>query len=143
MAEKILGKDISITANGYVIGCAEDGDIEISTSMITVTSKCSKGPNGVIWEESLPNIISMKFSGGGFVPVSTSAGYDEYSFQQLALAQFSQVKVYVTWGIAGTNLFYGIDGYMSNVKLSSSFNDAAKFTYEITATGIPTTAPIS
>lgn len=143
MAEKIKGKDIAITLNGYVIGCSEDGDIEVSTSIITTTTKCSKGSNGVIWEEILPNINGMKFTGNGNVPVSTSQGYNEYSFQQLAGAQFAQLKVYVTWGIAGTNLFYGADAYLLTNKLTSPYNDVAKFSYELQVTGPPTTAAIS
>jgi hypothetical protein len=140
---KIRGKDIAITVNGIIVGCSEDGDIDVSTSMITATTKCSKGPNGVIWDEVLPNINSMKFTGNGNVPVSTSAGYSEQSFEQLASAQFAQLKVYVTWGIVGTNLFYGVDGYLTSSKLTSPYNDVAKFSYEIQATGAPTTASIS
>ena len=144
MAEKIFikGKDISFYVNGYVLGCAEDVDIEITTSMITTTTKCSN-VNGVLWEENLPNVNSIKFSGNGNVPQSTSQGYDVYSFQQLALAQFQQLKVYVTWGIAGTNLFYGMNAYLSSNKLSSPVEDVAKFSFDATGTGAPTTAAIS
>lgn len=145
MEEKVYirGKDISFYANGYLVGCAEDVDIEITTSMINTTTKCSKDENGVLWETNLPNVNSIKFSGNGNVPISTSQGYDMYSFQQLALAQFSQLKIYVTWGIAGTNLFYGMNAYLSSNKLTSPVEDVAKFSFDVTGTGKPTTAAIS
>lgn len=145
MAEKIFirGKDISFTLNGYVVGCAEDVDIEITTSMINATTKCAKDGNGVVNEVNLPNVNSYKFSGNGNVPQSTSQGYDVYSFQQLALAQMQQLKLYATWGIPGTNLFYGMDVYLTSSKLTSPVEDVAKFTFDAVGTGPITTAAIS
>ncbi len=75
MAEKIKGKDIGFFIDGIVVGCSEDCDIEITTSMITTTTKCSKDSNGILFEENVPNINSIKFTGNGNVPASTSAGY--------------------------------------------------------------------
>jgi len=140
---KVRGKDIIITVNGMAIGCDETCDIEVSSSMITTTTKCSKDSNGNIWEEVVPNINSVKFTGNGIVPFSTSAGYDENSFQQLASAQFRQLKCYVTWGIAGTNLFYGMDGYLTTNKATGPYNDVSKYNYAIQGTGPITTAAIS
>lgn len=143
MAEKIRGKDIAFWINGIVVGCAEDCDITITTSMITTTTKCSKGADGVVWDEVVPNINSVKFTGNGNVPASTSSGYSLNSFQQIALLQFSQTKVYVTWGITGTNLFYGMDAFLSSDKLTSPNNDVAKFSFEAIGTGKITTSAIS
>lgn len=143
MSEKIKGKDIAFFVDGIVVGCAEDCDIEITTSMITATTKCSKDSNGVLWDEVLPNINSVKFTGNGNVPTSTSNVFDEYSFQQMASAQFAQLKVYVTWGIAGTNLFYGMDAWLTSNKLTSPYNDVAKYSFEVTGTGKITTSAIS
>jgi hypothetical protein len=144
MRDKLKGKDIIVMIGAYPIGCEDTCDIEVSTSTMTATSKCSKDPaTGVVWEEILPNINSMKLTGAGLVPMSTSNSYDSYSFQQLMGAQFAQLKVYVTWGIAGTNLFYGADAYLMTNKATAAYNDIVKFTYTIQITGKPTTSAIS
>jgi hypothetical protein len=146
---KIAGKDVAVYISDSVlgtfpVGCDDTCDIEVTTSMITTTTKCSKDPvTGILWDEIVPNINGLKITGSGLVPLSNSAGYDEYSFQQLASAQFGQKKVYVTWGIAGTNLFYGADGYITTSKATAAYNDVVKYNYTIQVTGKPTTNSIS
>lgn len=146
---KIAGKDVAVyvsTSQGgtYPVGCDDTCDIEFTTSTIDATSKCSKDPvTGVVWEETVPNINSGKITGNGLVPLSNSAGYDEYSFQQLVSAQFAQRKVYVTWGIAGTSLFYGCDGWLTTNKATAAYNDLVKYNYTIQLTGKPVTNAIS
>lgn len=143
---KIAGKDVAVYMGDYPIGCDDTCDIEVSTSMITATTKCSKDPvTDVIWDEVLPNINSIKITGSGLVPFSTDSagGYDEVSFQQLAEAQFVQLKVYVTWGIAHTNLFYGADAYITTSKATAAYNDLVKYNYTLQITGKPTQNSIS
>lgn len=143
MAEKIKGVDVVVYIGNVPVGCEDTSDIEISTSSITTTSKCDKDSSGVLWETNLPNINTVKFTGSGMVPFSTSAGYDEFSLQQLALAAISQQKIYITWGIQGTNLYYGMDGYLTTVKGTAAFNDVVKYNWTVNGTGKITTHAIS
>lgn len=146
---KVKGKDIAIFISqggvgSFPIGCDETCDIEFTTSTISVTSKCSKDPiTGIIWDEIVPSINSVKISGQGLIPVLATAGYDEFSAQQLALAQFKQALVYITWGISGTNLFFGINAYLTTVKATGDYKDAARYNYTLMGTGPINTFAVS
>jgi hypothetical protein len=148
---KIPGKDIfvyisdSVEIGGtYPIGCDDTCDIEITTSMIDTTTKCSKDGNDVLWNEVLPNINSVKITGSGLTPLLNSAGFDEVSSQQLILAQMKQLKVYVTWGLANTfGMFFGANAYLSTTKVTASVKDVVKYNYTLEITGPIGTSAIS
>lgn len=145
---KIAGKDIAVYVSiagvgSYPVGCDETCDIEVTTSTITTTSKCSKDANDILWEEIVPNVNSVKVTGQGLIPQLATAGYDEVSSQVLASAQFKQQLIYFTWGISGTNLFYGMNGYITTIKDTGDYKDVAKYNYTIMGTGPINTFPVS
>lgn len=146
---KVRGKDITVYISGavtgtYPIGCDEMADIEFTTSTIAITSKCSKDPiTGIIWDEITPSINSWKVTGQGLIPMLATAGYDEVSAQQLAIAQFKQTLVYVTWGIAGTNLFFGGNAYLTTVKATGDYKDVSRYNYVLMGTGPVQTYAVS
>lgn len=140
---KIRGVDIAVYVGNYPVGCDETCDIDITTSVITTTSKCSKDGTGVLWEEILPSINSIKISGSGLIPMLATAGYDEVSIQQLALMQFNQTEIFVTWGIVRTNLFFGTNAYVINMKATGDYKDVAKYTYSFQGTGKVFLVPVS
>jgi hypothetical protein len=141
---KVRGVDIAVYVGNVPVGCDETCDLELTSSMVTTTSKCSKDPvTGVIWDEVIPNINSVKVTGSGLIPMLATAGYDEVSIQQLALMQINQTLIYFTWGIAGTNLFFGMNGYITTTKGTGDYKDVAKYNYTIQGTGKINTFPVS
>lgn len=144
MADKISGRNITLSIDGLVVGCLKQASFEVSTSMIDSTTKCSGEPGGVLWAENVPNINSWTSSGNGLQPVVTSGGQpDEYSMQQLLAAQFQQSKVYAVWEDVNGQFLYGGDAYISTTSTDANFDDLVSFDYELTGTGPLTTVPVS
>lgn len=141
---KINGKDVAVYIDGYLIACAQNVEITVNTTTTETTSKCSQDNNKVLWQEIMPVMNSMEFTGDGLIPTLSSAGYDVYSFQQLSLAQFQQKKVYITWGIpAQQGLYFGINGYITTSGSAAPFDNVATFNFTVQSTGIPNTYPFS
>lgn len=148
MAEttKYQGKDIAVYIDDYIVGCALDGTLTITTSFNSTVTKCSASAvTGVLWQRNTPNVNSATLSGNGLVPRLASSGYDEISVLQLNRAIIRQQRVFVEWrDTTGNNdYYYNGYGYLSTVSSGAPAEGEATYDFEITFDGEISDSPAS
>jgi len=134
------GRNLNIFANGIPVGCSKTATIELTTATSDSTTKCDV-INGILWANNTPQANSWTLTDNGVVPVLASSGTPtEYSLQQFATWQISQVKVYVEFR-GPFNILYGGDAWVTSTKGTASTTD--DFTYDVTFTGTGPLRPVA
>lgn len=144
---KLNGKDLIVYNSGHMIGCDTECSVEVSTSMSDATSKCDKDANGVMFQNQVPSINSLKVSGQGLIPVppSSATTTSTQSADDLIKLQLAQTKLYITFKSldSGIPLLYGFNAYITQIKVTGNHKDVAQYTYEFVSTGTVDFIPVS
>ena len=114
-------------------------DLDISIDMIDVSSKSSGG-----WKEFIVGDKGGQFSFSAVMEEDGSVGTDERSFSDLytlAVAGTAFTLVF-TSAVVGDKKYYG-SCYLSNLKVSSPYNDKVTFTGTGQVTGALSVATVS
>jgi predicted secreted protein len=134
----VLAKNMAIYLNGTpdtIISCQVDATLSLSTTTFETTCKDSGS-----WAQPRPGTKSWTMTGTGNLAWDATYGYSDMHalWYNQTLSPFV-----ISTGVTGDKQQYG-DGYLTELEMTSSGNDAAvTFSFTVTGAGALTLSTVS
>ena len=120
------GTDILLQVGGVLVNATTNHDLNLSVDMIDVTTKDSNGSKEYIAGEDDATVTIE----GLYDPAAT------YSWEELFAAITGKASATLTYGLQSSgDKAYRFAGFVMNLQLSGSKNEAGTFTAEFQKTG--------
>lgn len=134
----VLAKNMAIYKEGSpdtLISCQVDATLSLTTTTFETTCK-----DAGAWAEPRPGTKSWTMTGTGNLAWDAAYGYDDLF---TLWTNQTETAFVISTGVTGDKMLYG-DGYLTDLNLTSSGNDAAvTFEFTVTGAGAITRATIS